>query len=78
MSGFEIELEKRHVTHDGKPYHVWVASVNTPAYQEVCGRTPGEAIHALEREFDDVWGHDLSGNWDRTEATVEEVLNLAQ
>lgn len=77
MSGFEISLDKRYVKHEGKPYHVWVASVeNAGAYQKVYGRTPGEALHALDREFDDVWGHDLSGNWERTDATVEEVLDL--
>ena len=75
MGSFEIDLERTHVSHDGKPYPVWKASVNAPAYQDVYGRTPGEALHALEREFDDQFGHDLRGNWD-DETTLEEVLGL--
>lgn len=75
MSSFEIELSRTHITHDGQPYPVWIASVTAPAYQDVYGRTPGEAIHALEREFDDMFGHDPRGNWD-DDTTLSEVLDI--
>lgn len=63
MSGFQIELDKIHVSYDGDPYPVWRASVEADAYQDVYGQTPGGALHALEREFNDVWGHTTGGNW---------------
>jgi hypothetical protein len=76
MSKFEIELTRTHVTHEGEPYEVWAAEVvNAEAYQRVVGKTPGEAIHALEGEFDDHFGHEERGNWD-PETSLEEVLNL--
>lgn len=63
MTGYEITLDRTFVDYQDDPYEVWVASVNADAYPDGHGETPGEALHALERHFDDHFGHEPRGNW---------------
>ena len=76
MTNFEIELGRTHVTYRGDPYEVWFASVaNAEAYETTYGETPGEALHALEREFDDKFAAEGRGNWDE-DTDITMVMGL--
>jgi len=56
--GFDITLDRTHVKDgDENLKEVWTATVdNAQAYDDMAGQTPGRALHALAREFDDVFG----------------------
>lgn len=75
MGSFKIELGRTHVDYRGDPYEVWIASVNAEAYDNTYGETPGEALHALEREFDDKFAAEGRGNWDE-DTDITMVMGL--
>jgi hypothetical protein len=54
---YDITLERTHVRDGDKSKQVWKVEVdNADAYTVMGGRTPGRALRALAREFDDTFG----------------------
>lgn len=73
-NGFSIYLRRQFVTYEGEPYEVWIASANAPAYDDMYGQTPGEALRAMGREYDDLFADEGRGKWE-PELDVMEVLS---
>lgn len=74
MSGFTITLDRVFITYEGKPFPVWEAKVNAEAYDSMFGQTPGEALRALGREFDDKFASEGRGHWE-PEIDVRDVVS---
>ena len=64
MSSFDITLRRTMGSINGDPVEVWVADVeNAEAYEQVKGKTPGQALRKLGDEFDVEFGAKPRGNW---------------
>lgn len=74
MSSFKVKLSRVYVSYEGKPFEVWEAGVNAEAYDPMFGQTPGEALRALSREFDDKFASEGRGHWE-PEIDVMDVVS---